>query len=97
MVWELGCDSIWRWREPNSEEAKAIANGIPINMTLARAVLEHYDMPGKGHRFTAKQDRQAKHVEDSERARGMSPKKAKSAGYATVNANKKKSKRGSRY
>ena len=66
-------------------------------MTLARAVLEHYDMPGKGHRFTAKQDRQVKHVAASERAKGMSAKEAKSVGYATVNANKKKSKRGSRY
>jgi hypothetical protein len=44
-------------------------------------------MPGKG-KFTAKQDRQAEHVADSERARGMSPSKAKSVGYATVNKQK---------
>ena len=39
---------------------------------------------GKGHRFSAKEDRQAAHVAASERARGMSPKEAKSVGYATV-------------
>ena len=39
---------------------------------------------GKGHRFTAKEDRQASHVAASEQARGMSPKEAKSVGYATV-------------
>jgi hypothetical protein len=49
-------------------------------------------MPGRGHRFTQKEDRQAKHVAASEEKKGMSPKKAKSVGYATVNANKKKSK-----
>ena len=49
-------------------------------------------MPGPGSRFTAKQDRQAKHVAASERARGMSAKKAKSIGYATVNAQKGKKK-----
>lgn len=47
-------------------------------------------MPGKKRRFTPKQDRQAKHVADSERARGMSPEEAKRVGYATVNKNKKK-------
>ena len=50
-------------------------------------------MPGKGHRFTTKQDRQAKHIAASERAKGFSPKEAKSIGYATVNK-QKHSKRG---
>ena len=44
-------------------------------------------MPGKG-RFTAKEDRQAAHIAASEQARGVSPKKAKSIGYATVNSRK---------
>jgi len=43
-------------------------------------------MPGK---HTAKQKRQAKHVAASERARGMSPKRAESVGWATVNKQKK--------
>jgi hypothetical protein len=41
-------------------------------------------MPGKGHRFSAKEDRQAQHIAQSERARGKSAKTAKSIGYATV-------------
>ena len=49
-------------------------------------------MPGKGHRFSEKEDRQAGHVAASMKKKGMSPKKAKSVGYATVN--KMKGKRG---
>lgn len=49
-------------------------------------------MPGKS-RFTPKQDRQAADVAKSERARGVSPKRAKSIGYATVNARKAKRKK----
>ena len=49
-------------------------------------------MPGKGHRFTEKQDRQAGHIAESMRKKGMSGKAAKSVGYATVN--KMKGKRG---
>ena len=45
-------------------------------------------MPGPGSRFSEKEDRQAKHIADSERKRGMSGKKAKSVGYATVNKHK---------
>lgn len=45
-------------------------------------------MPGKGHRFSPKQDRQAQHIAASERKRGMSAKEARSVGYATVNAQK---------
>lgn len=45
-------------------------------------------MPGSGHRFTTKQDRQAKHIAASEEKKGMPAKKAKSVGYATVNKNK---------
>lgn len=51
-------------------------------------------MPGKGHRFSAKEDRQAQHIAASERARGKSAKTAKSIGYATVQ--KQKGKRGKR-
>lgn len=40
-------------------------------------------MPGR--RYTSKQDRQASHVADSETARGMNSKEARSIGYATVN------------
>lgn len=43
---------------------------------------------GKGHRFSLKEDRQAEHIAASERKKGMSPKKAKSIGYATVNKHK---------
>ncbi len=46
-------------------------------------------MPGKG-RFSAKQDRQAKHIKESEIKAGKSPKEAESIGYATVNKNKGK-------
>lgn len=40
----------------------------------------------KGHRFTEKQDRQAKHIATSYRKKGKSAKKAKEIGYATVQA-----------
>jgi 4-hydroxy-3-methylbut-2-enyl diphosphate reductase IspH len=48
-------------------------------------------MPGKGHRFTTKQDREARHIAESmQKAHpGMSPEKAKSIGYATINKQKK--------
>ena len=49
-------------------------------------------MPGKS-RFTPKQDRQAADVAKSERSRGVSPKRAKSIGYATVNKDKKRKKK----
>ena len=49
-------------------------------------------MPGPGSRFTAKQDRQAQHIAASERKRGVSAKKAKEIGYATVNKQKSKKK-----
>ena len=41
-------------------------------------------MPGKGHRFSAKEDRQAAHIAASMRKEGKSAKQAKSIGYATV-------------
>jgi hypothetical protein len=50
-------------------------------------------MPGKKHRFTAKQDRQAGHVAASMRKSGKSADEAKSIGYATVNKQKGKRKR----
>ena len=48
---------------------------------------------GKRRRFTAKQDRQAKHIAASERKQGKPAKVAKRIGYATVNKNKKKQKK----
>lgn len=45
-------------------------------------------MPGKKHKFTVKQDRQAKHVASSMKKQGKSPKEAKAIGYATVNKQK---------
>jgi hypothetical protein len=51
-------------------------------------------MPGKGHRFSEKQDRQAMHIAASERKKGMSAKTAKSIGYATVNKMKGKAGKG---
>lgn len=51
-------------------------------------------MPGKGHRFSAKEDRMAEHIAASEKKRGVSGKTAKSIGYATVN--KMKGRRGKR-
>lgn len=50
-------------------------------------------MPGKGHKFTPKQDRMAKHIATSERKKGMSAKRAKAVGYATVNKRKSESKK----
>lgn len=41
-------------------------------------------MPGSGHRFSAKADRQASHVAASERAGGKSAGAARRIGYATV-------------
>jgi hypothetical protein len=42
-------------------------------------------MPGKGHRFSAKEHRQVEHIKESEVERGMSPDEAERVGYATVN------------
>lgn len=50
-------------------------------------------MPGKGSRFTPKQDRQAKHIEESEEKRGMDKESAERTGYATVNKQKGKGKK----
>ena len=50
-------------------------------------------MPGQGKKFSVKQDRQAKHIATSEKKKGMSAKKAKSIGFATVNKMKGKKKK----
>jgi hypothetical protein len=42
-------------------------------------------MPGNGHRFTAKEHRQVKHIKESEEERGMPAGEAERVGYATVN------------
>lgn len=41
-----------------------------------------------GKRFTKKEDRQAAHIADSERRRGVSAKAARNIGYATLNKRK---------
>ena len=53
-------------------------------------------MPGRGHRFTEKEDRQAGHIAASMRKRGYGAKAARSIGYATVNKHKGKRSRRSR-
>jgi hypothetical protein len=42
-------------------------------------------MPGKGHRFTAKEHRQVEHIKESEVERGHPADEAERIGYATVN------------
>lgn len=42
-------------------------------------------MPGKGHRYTAKEHRQVEHIKESEEQRGMPAEEAERVGYATVN------------
>lgn len=42
-------------------------------------------MPGKGHRFTAKEHRQVDHIKRSEVEHGHSAEEAERIGYATVN------------
>ena len=49
-------------------------------------------VPGKKSRFTAKEDRQAQHIKESEEKEGKSPKVAERIGYATVNKEKSKKK-----
>ncbi len=49
-------------------------------------------MPGKGHRFTEKEHREAEHVKESEEARGVLPERAERIGWATVNKQKSKGK-----
>ncbi len=47
--------------------------------------LERGDPPGKKHRFTEKEDRQARHIAESEEARGYSEKRAAAIGNPTLN------------
>lgn len=47
-------------------------------------------MPGRGHRFTVKEDKQAKAIAKSLKSEGYSEKEAKSIGYATVQKLKKR-------
>lgn len=49
---------------------------------------------GKGHRFTEKEDRKAKHIAESEREQGKSAEDAKRIGYATVNKQKNEKSKG---
>ena len=44
-------------------------------------------------RFTKKEDREAEHIAESEKARGHSKEDAERIGYATVNKNKSKAKK----
>lgn len=45
-------------------------------------------MPGAGHRFTEKEDRQAEHIASGYESKGYSAKEARSIGYATMNKRK---------
>jgi hypothetical protein len=45
-------------------------------------------MPGSKHRFTEKEDREAKHIMASETERGKSEEDAKRIAYATLNKQK---------
>jgi hypothetical protein len=51
------------------------------------------DMPGRGGRFTEKEDRQAEHIKDSEKKEGRSEKDAERIAYATVNKQKSEKKK----
>ncbi|MFI5421389.1 MAG: hypothetical protein ACHQ1H_10525 [Nitrososphaerales archaeon] len=48
---------------------------------------------GSGHEHTSKAKRQAKHIEASEKKRGMSPKRAKEIAWATVHKDRPRSER----
>lgn len=45
-------------------------------------------MPGKGHVWSAKADRMASHIQDSEEESGKAAKTARSIAYATLNKRK---------
>ena len=47
---------------------------------------------GKGHRFTAKEHRQAEEIIKSEEERGVPPERAERIGWATVNKRKSRDK-----
>jgi len=51
---------------------------------------------GSKKNYTSKQKRQAHHIEQSEKKRGMSSKRAAQIGYATVNKRDKGGKKGGR-
>lgn len=51
---------------------------------------------GSKKSYTSKQKRQAHHIEQSEKKRGMSSKRAAQIGYATVNKRDKGGKKGGR-
>ncbi len=51
-------------------------------------------MPGRGGRFTEKEERQAEHIKESEKEQGYSEERAERIGYATVNKQKQKKKKG---
>jgi hypothetical protein len=52
-----------------------------------------YLMPGRGGRFTEKEDRQAEHIKESEKQEGRSEKDAERIAYATVNKQKSEKKK----
>jgi hypothetical protein len=78
--------------EPISQK-ESLRRIIPIPNEGVHATPVERNMPGSKHRFTAKEDREAKHIMESETERGRSEKDAERIGYATVN--KQKSKRNS--
>jgi hypothetical protein len=50
-------------------------------------------MPGRGGRFTEKEDRQAEHIKESEKQQGRSKEDAERIAYATVNKQKSEHKK----
>jgi hypothetical protein len=50
-------------------------------------------MPGRGGRFTEKEDRQAEHIKESEKKQGRSKEDAERIAYATVNKHKSEDKK----
>jgi hypothetical protein len=60
---------------------------IPAGMSFASTAPHRRNAMPRGSKksYTSKQRRQAQHIEDSEKKRGMSAKRAAQIGYATVN------------
>jgi hypothetical protein len=54
--------------------------------------MEELTMPGRGSRFTKKEDRQIEHIKDSEQESGRSKEESERIAYATVNKQKQERK-----
>jgi hypothetical protein len=68
---------------------------VGSRLGLAGAIPQGFGGPTvPKRRFTTKEDRQAGHIAASERKRGVPAKRAKSIGYATVQKQKSRRKKG---